>query len=256
MADEIYLLTRNYAYDDVSVASTPGTSVGANTPDLAIDRDHDTYWETVDALPQLVIDLGSAITIDSLWFKHSANVVQYRVYHSPDDIVYTAVDVAQAAEADGYTPYFEFTPATRRYWRIDVTSKTAGNTLIYEALLMEHRLTLTGDTSLPAQVHRKPTDRIGGSYPLANGTVTSYAGSKVYQEVSMQFSNTPQANRDNLYGLFSTPTIRPALTIYPEHAEYPGEILQVVWKSIEFGLVYVASYKGEGFSGTLEFSEY
>ena len=256
MADEIYFLTRNYAYDEDAVASTPGSSVGANTPDLAIDRDQLSAWETVEALPQLVIDLGSAITIDSLWFMHSLNVVQHRIYHSPDDIVYTAVDVAQDAEADGYTSYFEFTPATRRYWRIDITTKTAGNVLIYEALLMEHRLTLDDNDSLPAQVHRKPTDRIGGMYPLANGTATTYAGSKLYQEVSMQFSNTPQANRDDLHSLFSTPTIRPALTIYPEHAEYPAEILQVVWKDIEFGLVYSAPYKGAGFSGTLQFSEY
>ena len=230
--------------------------VGSHTPDYAIDNDQMTYWETTDASPQLKVDLGVAQAVDSIWFK-SANVAKYRLYYSTDDILYTAAHAEQDGNANGYNFDFEFTPQTARYWRLDITQELVGgnNTLIYEVLLMEHRLTLDDDDSWPSRVEVIPTDRIGGSYVLADGSITSFAGDRARVDIEMFFEYTPFANRNNLYDLYSTPTLRPTLTIFPDD-NYPQGIYQVIWQNIDFPLVYQISYKGAGFGGSLKFQEW
>lgn len=258
MADEIYFFTHNYAYDADAVASTPGSSVGGHTPDQAIDNHQATYWETIDAAPQLKIDMGAAQTIDSLWFK-SANVAKYRLYYSTDGITYTAAHAEQDGNANGYNWHFSFTPGgtLARYWRLDITQELVGgnNTLIYEILLMQHRLTLDDDDSWPSRVEVIPTDRAGGSYALADGSVTSFVGDRARVDIEMTFEYTPLAERDNLYTLYSTPTLRPTLTIFPDD-NYQQGIYQVIWQSIDFPLVYQMGYKGSGFGGMLKFQEW
>ena len=256
MADEIYFFTRSYTYDTDAVASTSGTSVGVNLPALAIDKDQSTYWETTDAAPALKIDLSEAQTIDSLWFK-SSNVSKYRLYYSTDDIVYNAA-FAEQNSLNGVDYQIELTPRTARYWRLDVTEEdvVGTNTIIYEVLLMEHRLTLDGYDSHPSKLNIMQRDRIGGAYNLADGSATSYSGEKAYTELEFTFSFTPQANRDNLYDLYSTPTLRPSMTIYPEPDAYSSGIYQVVWADTDFNLVYAIGYTGSGFNGNLRFSEY
>lgn len=257
MADEVYLFTENYAYDASAAASTSGTSVGTNTPDKAIDALHNTYWETTDpVVADLKIDLGTARTIDSLWFKHSTNILTYRLYHSPDDIVYTPVDVAQNADVDGYTLYLSFTPAARRYWRLDIVTKNAGNILIYEVLLMAHQLTLDDVNTLPSDMKHNIIDRGGVIYQLVDGTSVTMIGEteKGKAEVSLIFDHTPLANRDDLYDLFVGPPRRPNMTLYPDRDNRKQDIYQVVWPR-EFPLTYTLPYKGSGFSGTLTFTE-
>ena len=256
--DDVVFLSESYTYKPDAVASTPGTSFGTNTPGKAVDYDKDsTYWETTDAAPSIKIDLGVAYEVDSLWFK-SYNVSKYRLYYSSDDIAYFAAFAEQDGNANGVDFLFSFTAQTKRYWRLDITQETAPgeNTLIYEIMLMEHRLTLNHtDESLPSRADVVQNDRIGGNYQLSDGSATSYAGQRIFVDIVMEFDYTPKANRDNLYDLFLNPYIRPPLTIYPND-EYPEGIFAVIWKSTIFNLVYTIGYKGSGFSGRLEFLEH
>lgn len=256
-ADDVVFFSESYSYKPDAVASTAGTSVGANTPDKAVDYDKATFWETTDAAPSIKIDLGAAYEIDSLWFK-SDNVSKYRLYYSADDIAYFAAFAEQDGNANGINSVFSFTAQTKRYWRLDITQETVvgTNTLIYDIMLMEHRLTLqNSDQSLPAKIDIRPNDRIGGSYQLADGAAASFSGQTIFADITMDFEYTPKANRDNLYNLFSSPAIRPLLTIYPDD-EYPEGIYRVIWKSTLFDFVYSISYKGSGFSGQIAFLEY
>ena len=256
-ADDVVFLSESYSYKPDAVASTAGTSVGANTPDLAIDYDKATYWETTDAAPSIKIDLGAAYEMDSLWFK-SSNVAKYRLFYSADDIAYFAAFAEQDGNASGYNYQFSFSAQTKRYWRLDITQEVVvgTNTLIHEVMLMEHRLTLqNSDQSLPAKIDVRPNDRIGGNYQLADGAATSFSGQTIFADITMDFEYTPKANHDNLYALFSSPAIRPPLTIYPDD-EYPEGIYRVIWKSTLFDFVYSIAYKRSGFSGAITFLEY
>jgi len=256
MADETYIFLDAYSYLSDAAASTPGTSVSTNTPDKANDYLWNTYWETSDGAPQLKIDLVAAYEVDSLWFQHSTNVNEYRLYHSDDDAVYTAVDVAQVADVAGYT-YYDFTGATHRYWRLDITNKDAGNVTITECMLMLHQLTLSAtDDSQPSRIDMNVEDRGGASYFLADGTAISYTGSteRGKATLTLSFVQTPEANRNSLKDSYEGPPIRLPLVIYPD-TEFPSEIFRVIWQTPMFPLRYTQSFKGAGFSGELKFSE-
>lgn len=255
--DDVVFFSESYTYKPDAVASTDGTSVGANTPEKAIDYIQTTFWETTDAAPSIKIDLGIAYEVDSLWFK-SDNVSKYQLYYSADDIAYFGAFAEQDGNANGVDFVFSFTAQTKRYWRLDITEETVvgTNTLIYEIMLMEHRLTLNHTSeSLPSRLDVVQNDRIGGSYQLSDGAVTSFAGQIIFVDIAMDFEYTPKANRDNLYDLFLNPYIRPPLTIYPDD-EYPEGIYRVIWKSTPFDFVYSIGYKGSGFSGQIAFLEY
>ncbi|MHC4395659.1 MAG: discoidin domain-containing protein [Planctomycetota bacterium] len=257
MADEVYFFSESYTYKPDVVLSTTSITVGSNVKENTIDYDKESYWETTDPFLYLEIDLGAVFTIDSLWFK-SYNVAEYRLYYSDDGIVYTPAFSALSGNANGINLFVSFAARTKRYWRFNVTQETtpAENTLIYEIMLLEHRLTLqTSDQSLPAKINVRPNDRRGGSYQLTDGAATSFAGQTIFVDIALDFEYTPKANRDNLYNLFSNPYIRPPLTIYPDD-EYPEGIYRVIWKSTLFDFIYSSSYKGSGFSGQIAVEEY
>lgn len=258
--DDVVFLSESYTYKPDAEASTDGTSVDDNTPDLATDYDKDTtFWETTDVAPSIKIDLGAAYEIDSLWFK-SENVSKYQLYYSEDDISYFAAFDEQDGNADGVDFLFSFTAQTEQYWRLDITEEivVGTNTLIYEIMLMEHRLTLNHiDESLPSMVSVHPTDdRIGGGYILADGSATTYSATKEYVDIKLDFEYTPKANRDAIYELFSLPTLRPPLTIYPIPDEYPEWIYRVVWGNTKFPFSHTIPYRGSGWSGQVEFKSY
>lgn len=257
MADEVFFFTRPYNYDSGVVATAVGGTTDPDHPvSDAIDHDIRTYWSNDAATPQFDIDLGAAHTIDSFFIRHS-NIDLYTLYWSTDDITYNGVSDGDAGSGGTSKWLLEFTPRTARYWRIIVTAKVGGgDTLFYEVLLMEHRLSLDDDDSYPAMVDVQDSDRSGGGYDLANGAFTTYSGEELFVEIEIVFDKITQATRDSLYTLFTTPDFRPPITIFPLSAEYPDSIYRVLWENTAFPLTYDSSLKLIGFSGSFRFIGY
>jgi len=261
MANEIYFLTRSYSYDDDVVASTPGTSEGTNLPANAVDEKEASYWETADSVPaRLAIDLGAAREITGLWFKHS-NVSKYELYRSSNGVDYTQVGAEQDAQSSAVGYWILVPSTTYRYYRLDITEKVGvGNILIYELMLMNSLLTLDNDDLYPSQMVRRKVDRMGGTYELADGSITSYSGERHYEEVDLIYRNSPKSTRDALYSVFyeesnGSAIIRPKITLFLEADAFPGEIFQGVWENIDFPMTYTGSIIQAGFSGTFKFAE-
>jgi len=263
MAEEIYFLTRNYAYDPDVAISTPGTSEGTNLPPLAIDRQKASYWETADSVPaQLAIDLLSAQNITGLWFKHN-NVSKYELYRSSDGVAYTQVGTEQTAQSTTVGYWILVPSTTYRYYRLDITEKVGGgNILIHELMLMKHLYTLDHNNPerYPARINRRKVDRIGGTYKMFDGKQGSYSGDRLFEEITFAYQYAPVEVRNQWYALYyeensGKATIRQAITIFPEPDQFPEEILQGIWKSPVFPFTATTSYRSSGYSGTIEFGE-
>jgi len=252
-----YFFTESYTYKQgVAASISGGTPAAGHLPPDAIDYDKASYCETDGANPELVIDLGVARTVDSLWLKHD-NIETIEVYHSSDGIAWTETAGGDGVidMGDGILWYFGFTAQSKRYWKIKVATKAgAGNVKFYEAMLMELKLTLEDDIDLPADVRVDKVDTIGGHYVMADGSTLSYAGQRIFARIAVMFQYTPKANKDALEALFASP-IRQALTIVPDEA-YPENIYRAIWQEADFKLNYSIPYKPNGFSGELNFIEY
>jgi len=254
----IYFFTQSYTYKFDAVASVlVGTPQSGHPAADAVDYDKSTYCEIAHANPEMKFDLGAAYEIDSIWFK-SDNIATYTVYHSDNGTSWTQADDTTTGNADGINYSFAFTAATKRYWRILVNSKTAGgsNVKFYEVMLMKQRLVLNTLPAMPARVEMPSHDRIGGAYQLGDGQMTSFAGDRIFDDIEMTFDRLDITARGNLYTLFSTPVIRPLLTIWADWENYPEKMLRVIWGDKSFPLVYQDGWRGAGFAGRLLFEEY
>jgi len=254
----IYFFTESYTYeDDVSITSDNGNDIAGHLPALVNDYDKDTYWENDGALPDLIIDLGVIQDIDSLWFKHD-NIDTFELYYSDTGLALDwtlQADTNRSAESSSIFWQFDFTLRSKRYWKISVTAKLGGgNIKIYELMLMEQRLELTDETA-PVMAVMTPQDVMGGSYEMADGSTKSYSGDVVHANIKMSFVYASEADRNNLYDLYSTPRLRPALVILPDD-DFPENIFRCIWVSENFPFKHTIPYKGSGFSGDLEWQEY
>ena len=252
----VYFFSKSWNYERaVSASSSGGTDVYA--PAKAFDYNRQTYWENDGALPSLIIDLGTARTIDSL-FMHEAMITTFKLYHSSNGADWTEVTTGTKTEKEaGVWWWLSFTEVSKRYWKIEVTAKGAGNVKIYELMFMELKLTLgaSDELELPEMVISTPKDTIGGSYPLVDGSTTSYAGSKDYAEITINFKNISTTVRDNLYSLYTTPTLRYPLVIIPDD-DSPSYIYRCIWLTTEFPFQYSQPLKLSGIDGALRFMEY
>lgn len=252
---DFHLLSRNYAYDLGAVASTSGTSVGANTPDLTTDKLRATFWETADVQPQLKIDLLSAQTIDSLWFQ-SANVKRYHLFYSVDDAIYNPALSEMFSFGTGYDYFIGFDPQSARYWRLDITEEeSAGtNTRIHEVMLMKQQITYA-DAEVVGTVTNELADPGGGGYRLADGSFVRFAGAsergKHMTNISFTFASLQRF--DELESLWTGPPRRPTLTVFPEPDDRPEKIFEMVFDDIDMN--YADAWKGLGFSGSIQLIE-
>ena len=259
MSDELYFFSESYTYKpDTTVATTNAGGGEANLQDY----DMATYWTGNDPVGgpcEIVWTFSNTQTIDAIWFK-GYNIGTYKVYawiaaawHLVDTVVVT----------DPLTSYnlhiFDHTHQSSS-WKLAVTlTASPGVPLVYECMLMKYHVTLSDiDYSLPSRCTITPTDRIGGTYGLADGSFTSFRGIKIYHDITYEFEFTPKANRDNLYDIYYSIIygIRPNIVIYPDPEEYPEGIYRVVFESIDFPFSYQIPYKGSGFGGSLKFKEY
>lgn len=252
----VYFFNKSWVSESgISASSSGGSDVVGHLPAKVYDYDKITYWENDGATPSLIIDLGVARLINSLWM-YQDNIDDFDLYYSSNGSDWTKVaDGTQADKGDGIWWFFDFTDVTKRYWKITVTSKVgAGNVKIYELMLLELRLTLSEDVDLPSMVVVTPKDMIGGSYPLVDGSVTSYAGIREYSSIEIEFKNVPELVYDGLYLLYSIP-LRYPLVILPDD-DKPDKIYRCLWDDTDFNLHYDQPLKLSGFSGTLKFMEY
>lgn len=253
----IRFFTEPYTYKpDVSVSSAGGSTVTGREEIYAVDYDQGSWFENDGATPDLIIDLGAAYLIDSLWFLQY-NIASFTLWHSDDGAAWTeVVDAGKTDAGDDVWNYFAFTEQTKRYWKLSVASKDAGgeNIKVYEVMLFYQRLALDDDAApkIPMVTRR---DRVGGSYTMADGSEQSYSGNYAFADVRMEWEHLAEASHNSLLSLYSTPMIRPALTILPRE-DFPAEIFRCVWGSTDFDFQYTTSYGGAGFSGTLEWQEY
>jgi hypothetical protein len=251
-----YFFTRSYTYESGVIAtSLVGATPAAHPASHALDYNKDSYWENDHASAELKIDLGVARTIDSLWMKHY-NIDLFSLYHSPDGTNWTQVNDGTAGELTGYDWLFSFTAQTKRYWKIIITQRLiAANIRIYEVMLMQLRLNMTAEANLPSDVTVTPIDRKGGSYGMASGSAASFGGQFIKADIELVWDSTPSANYENLYLLYSTPVIRPNMTLIPTEARM-YQIYRVLWKDKDFPFKQPIPYTDSGYSGTLRFMEY
>lgn len=250
----VYYFSESYTYKSgVSASSSGGADV--HSPSEAIDYDWSSYFENDGATPSLIIDLGTARLIDSLFLKE-ANITTFKLYHSSNGSSWTEVTDGTKTEKEvGIWWWLSFSEISRRYWKIEVTAKDGGNVKIYEVMLMELRLTLSDDVDLPSMVVITPKDTIGGSYTLVDGSVTSYAGSRSYNEISIEFTYLPSDTYDSLYELFTTPYLRYPLVVIPDD-DKPSYIYRCIWADDAFNFKYSQSMKLSGFDGSIKLMEY
>ncbi len=252
----VYFFNKSWTYERAVVASSSG-GTDVYSPSKAIDYNRLTWWESDGATPSLIIDLLTPRTIDSL-FLHEDMITTFKLYHSANGSDWTEVtDIGLTEKQAGIWWWFGFTEVSKRYWKISVTAKGMSNVKVYELMLMELKLTLgaSDELELPEMIISTPTDKIGGSYPLVDGSTTSYAGSKDYAEITIEFKNVSATVRDNLYSLYTTPTLRYPLVILPDD-DSPSYIYRCVWQDTGFNFGYSQSLKLSGFDGTLKFMEY
>ena len=258
MADSLYFFSESYTYrPDTTVATTNAGGGEANLQDYNMA----TYWTGNDPSGgpcEIVWTFTDTQTIDAIWFK-GYNIGTYKVYawiaaawHLVDTVIVTDPLISYNLHI------FDHTHQSSS-WKLAITlTASPGVPLVYESMLMKYHITLSDiDYSLPSGCTITPTDRIGGTYGLADGSFTSFRGIKIYHDITYEFEFTPKANRDNLYDIYYSPTygIRPPLVIIPDD-NYPEGIYRVVFESIDFPFSYTIPYKGSGFSGQLKFKEY
>lgn len=253
----IYFFTESYTYKpDVSVSDAGGSTIAGREEEFAVDYDQASWWENDGATPDLIIDLGAAYLIDSLWFLQY-NISSFTLWHSDDGAIWTeVVDAGKTDAGNDVYFYFAFTEQTKRYWKISVAGKDSGgeNVKIFEVMLMYQRLVLDDEAApkIP-MVTRK--DRTGGSYTMVDGSEQSYSGDYAFADIRMEWEFLAEAEHNSLYLIYSSPMIRPALTILPRE-DFPEQIFRCVWGSTDFDFQYTIAYGGAGFSGTLEWREY
>jgi len=245
----IRLFSKPYTCDaGVSVSSSGGNDI--YPVGEAVDNDKSSYWENDGATPSYIINLGTARTIDCLYMK-SDQIIDYKLYHSANGIAWTEVADGTNTEAEtGIWHWFDFTEQTKQYWKIEVTTKDAGNVKIYEVMLFEAKLTITDDVALVRHI-----DRIGVNYIMANGAAQTAAGLRLYADITYKAQLITKTERDTLYTLFTTPSPRYPLSVYPDD-NYPEGIYRCTWGTEDFPLEYGVGYTGSGFSGDLIFKEY
>jgi len=248
--------TDNYAHgDDVEVTSSGGDTITGHSEMDARDGNKATYWESDGATPSLIIDLGQAQVIDSLWLKQE-HITAFSLYCSSDGSTWgSAITGTPVDKGNGIFWFFGFASNNKRYWKIVVTTKGDGNVKIYEVFLMTLRLSQLTDELMPSMVSCIPDDTMGGSYKMGDGSTTSYSGEKPFVAVEIAYQNTTLANRDNLYLLYSTPTLRPPLCVLPDLL-YPENIFRVVWADTKFPFDYSNAYQGSGWNGKMSFMEW
>ena len=257
MAD-FEITTRNYCFDQTSVASTDGTSVGTSTPDKAIDRSKLTFWETTDAVPDLDIDFGVARTIDSVWF-HAENVATYEVYRSNDGIAYTLQHGPVTSIGD-YDHALEFTAGTHRYWRLRIASETtpANNTKIYTLIFAEHKLGLDYDDVF-ADITESIEDVGGGTQRTAVGKMISWSGIRgvdsVKESLQLDMSFFDKSIRDSLFSLWEGPPVREPVVILPFKVLYPDRVYEAAWQDPIFPFTNTGFYGSNEYSGSIRITE-
>lgn len=253
----MYLFTESYTYKSgVTVSSAGGSDIADHPPEKAIDYNKASYWENDGATPDLIIDLGAIRTIDSLWLKHS-NISTFDLYYSDNGSDWTKEsETNRIAKSSSVFWQFDFTTRAKRYWKISITAKIGGgNILIYEVMLMLARALWTDTEDLPADVVIIHSDRIGGSYEMADGSAVSFAGQTLYADIDLIFEYLPKTKRDELFTVFSEPVIRSPIVILPDD-NYVDGIYRANWSDNSFNFRYTIGYKGSGFSGTIQLQEY
>ena len=263
MADQIRFFSECYTYKPGVTADNNG--VGNDTvghpPKDAFDYDRESYWENDAPAPQFDIDLGAAYSIDSFFIWHF-NIDLYTLYYSFNGIAYFGVADGTDEDYPGMKYKMQFTPQEARYWRVIVTAKAgAGDIKFYELMLMHHERVLGagGATSeLPAMMDVIHSDKAGGSYEMADGSLSSYSGERVFVNIDIRFAYLPKTQRTSLHSLFlgAEGTFRPPLVIYPDETEFPDDLYRVLWVDKNFPLKYQVGYKLSGWKGTLRFQEY
>lgn len=255
MADENYFLSENYVYK-------PGitvTSSYAFLEDYIYDYDLTTAWQSANPPNSpcyIEVTLDSAYDIDAFWIKGS-NIDEVGISRWTG--AWTPV-ASLNPDANNIIFHVHAISYTEDQWQFVFTPDNPANIVYcYELMIMKHLKTQkVSDDSWSSNIIITPVDRIGGSYPLADGSESSYRGIKIYHDITFEYEFTPQANRDDLYDLYYSTDygIRPNIVIYPLPDEYPEGIYRVMWESIDFPFNYTIPYRGSGFSGTLNFKEY
>lgn len=247
--DKVYFFHRPFNYDDGVLITSPDDTIEgllANT----YDYDQNTFWKTDAATPSIVIDLTEATLIDSFWMK-AENVKTYAIYHSANGVDWTAVvDAVQEYDGDKFYWMLGFTEQNKRYWKISISEKYASSDYVkvYEFMLLYKAIEIT---DYPEIIKINPSDRIGGSYKLSEGSMATYSGQKVYAEITIILQYLQQATRDAFYTLFSEHN---KLAVFPD-VMYGNQIYRVVWDT-KFSVSEQTLYRGHGYGGNVRLVEY
>ena len=281
----MYLLTESQTYQN-------GTSVTGDGTDAnnAIDYKFNTYW-TATGSRRITVDLGSAKTIDSIWF-HCTNVLTWQLSYSTNNSSYANVfSSTQDGAISGYHYHIGFTERTARYWRLTISSlrNSGAPILCYELQLMKLLLDCSEDAydSNNKYELRRPMEykfetqvRDSGSYNTYGSTgITgiSTLTEKGKEQFSVKWDYIPESIRQQLYNIWLGPPVNPVITVFPaptktvikhqsvvnskfgelveeDEDEHPGRIFRARWDG-DFDYKYTTIYKIQGFSLESEFLE-
>lgn len=250
----VYLLNESYTYaDDVTVSGT-----GSN-PERANDYKWLTHAQDSISQPLITFDLKSAKTVDSLWF-YSLGVARYQLAYSQNGSSFRNVFASdQDGDSSGYNYQINFSSISARYWRLSVTQKMTGISIVhfYEVQLMNLLVEFTsGTTDFPIEFTHKRIEPSSDAY-LAKSDDSAVAEGlsergKVQFELGWNYMS--KTLRDRLEDLWMGPPKKPIVTVYISPERYPDKLYRSYWNS-DFDFNYTTRHKGSGFSGKIEFME-
>ena len=256
-------LTNSATYNFLTENTATFTEVSGDGTNLLAINDYlfNTAWEWIPAskfvAPTITFDLKAATEINSIWFQ-SENINSYQLHHSFDNINFDAAFGITTGEDNGINTIFNFTTATKRYWRLTITS-VVDDTVpakIYELQLMKQLIdfNVAGDEIIEL---KKIIDDVGGySYRLANQDLVSYEGQteRGKAEITVSWQYLRKEVVVQLEEIWVDLLNLPILTIYPEPDEYPEEIFQVYWSN-KFDFNYGGESIMQGYHGTINLLE-
>lgn len=198
------------------------------------DSDLETFVDTSNRSPALVLDLGSAKVIDALFLK-GANLQDFILAGSNDNSSYTDLGVTQTAPAHGNAFYPFANTTAYRYYRITFSTRQTSdpNYRVHEVYLMRLLLNMDNDQDRPRINNAElPGDHVV-AYSAYNDDVIEYRlqGARAKARLTFGWGHLDEAVAQSLVALYAGDIPAPELTVYPRPVPEPSKIYRAKWVS-------------------------
>lgn len=220
----------------LSLPHTPQSATFTSVTDTApiYDTDLDTFVETPNTAPTLVIDLGAARRVDTLFLK-GANLHGFTLAGSNNNSAYTNLDMTQTAPSHGNVFRTFTNTVAYRYYRLTFSARQGTDPAyrMHEVYLMSMILDIDNDNDRPPinQI-TLPGDHVV-AYDAYNDATIEYRlqGGNAKVQLTFGWEQLDETVADALAAIYAGDPIAPELTVYPQPGAEPDKIYRAKWVS-------------------------